>query len=111
MIASLAGNMKQGQQTENKTVEERKTEDEISDNTEILPAVSEKNLVSDTVQTAFPKDLSGCGAGDRRVALLNAIRPYVSNSKRERVDGLVKAISVAGILNTYTGGLFGNGKQ
>lgn len=44
---------------------------------------------------------------DKRIALLKAIKPYISDAKKERVDGLVRAISVAGILNNYKGGLFG----
>lgn len=48
------------------------------------------------------------GASDKRIALLKAIKPYVSDSKKERVDGLVKAISIAGVLSGYTGFLFGN---
>ena len=52
--------------------------------------------------------LAGGGIGsDKRIALLKAIKPYVSDEKKQRVDGLVKAISVAGILNNYKGGLFG----
>ena len=43
---------------------------------------------------------------DRRIALLEAIKPYVSTSKRTKVDGLVKAIGVAGILNNYTSAFF-----
>ena len=43
---------------------------------------------------------------DKRIALLEAIKPYVSTSKRTKVDGLVKAIGVAGILNTYTSAFF-----
>ena len=46
-------------------------------------------------------------SSDKRIALLKAIKPYISDSKKERVDGLVKAISVAGILSNYKGGLFG----
>ena len=51
--------------------------------------------------------LGSAGGTDKRIALLKAIKPYVSDSKKERVDGLVRAISVAGILNNYKGGLFG----
>ena len=50
------------------------------------------------------------GDSDRRIALLRAIKPYISDSKKERVDGLMRAISVAGILNNYKGGLFGDKK-
>ena len=49
---------------------------------------------------------------DRRIALLQAIKPYINDAKKDKVDSLVKAIGVAGVLNTYTGtflgGLFGN---
>ena len=52
--------------------------------------------------------LAGGSIGsDKRIALLKAIKPYVNDEKKQRVDGLVKAISVAGILNNYKGGLFG----
>lgn len=47
-------------------------------------------------------------ATDKRIALLQAIKPYINDDKRKRVDSLVKAIGVAGILYNYTGG-FGNG--
>lgn len=46
-------------------------------------------------------------SSDPRIALLSAIKPYINEHKKERVDGLVKAIQVAGILNTYKNGLFG----
>ena len=45
--------------------------------------------------------LSGKGTPDRRITLLKAIRPYVNDAKKERVDGLVRALSVAGLLNNY----------
>jgi len=45
--------------------------------------------------------LSGMADGDHRVALLKAIKPYVSDDKKSRVDGLVKAISLAGFINNY----------
>ena len=66
------------------------------------------------IQTSSFPDLSQSFApavnnisSDKRIALLKAIKPYISDSKKERVDGLVKAISVAGILSNYKGGLFG----
>ena len=58
------------------------------------------------IQQGFPGLKSN--DSDRRIALLKAIKPYISDSKKERVDGLMRAISVAGILNNYKGGLFGN---
>lgn len=57
--------------------------------------------------TELPK-ISSNIPKDRRIALLEAIKPYVSTSKRTKVDGLVKAIGVAGILNTYTSTFFTN---
>ncbi len=50
---------------------------------------------------AFGRDLST----DKRIALLNALRPYINDSKKERVDGLVRALRVAGLLNQYKGTL------
>ena len=51
--------------------------------------------------------LSGKGTPDRRITLLKAIRPYVNDAKKERVDGLVRALSVAGLLNNYINTLLG----
>ena len=50
---------------------------------------------------------SGKGTPDRRITLLKAIRPYVNDAKKERVDGLVRALSVAGLLNNYKNTLLG----
>lgn len=50
---------------------------------------------------AFGRDMST----DKRIALLNALRPYINDSKKERVDGLVRALRVAGLLNQYKGTL------
>ncbi len=66
---------------------------------ETLPAVSEGSLPS--LSAPVFKDTSS----DRRIALLNALRPYINDSKKERVDGLVRAIRVAGLLNQYKGTL------
>lgn len=55
----------------------------------------------------FAASLLSGASGDKRIALLKAIKPYVSDAKKERVDGLVRAISVAGLLNNYKNGLFG----
>lgn len=52
---------------------------------------------------AFPEK----GTSDRRITLLKAIRPYVNDAKKERVDGLVRALSVAGLLNNYKNTLLG----
>ena len=51
--------------------------------------------------------LSGKGTPDRRITLLKAIRPYVNDAKKERVDGLVRALSVAGLLSNYKNTLLG----
>lgn len=47
------------------------------------------------------------GGQDKRVALLKAIKPYVNDQKKERVEGLVRAINVASLLSNYKTGLFG----
>ncbi len=59
------------------------------------------------VPPVAPSALFSGASGDKRIALLKAIKPYVSDAKKERVDGLVRAISVAGLLNNYKNGLFG----
>lgn len=56
-----------------------------------------------TAEDTTPPSLSG----DNRIALLQAIKPYVSKSKRTRLDSLVRAIGVAGMLNSYAGRLPG----
>lgn len=66
---------------------------------ESLPSVSEASLP--ILSAPAFKDASS----DRRIALLNALRPYINDSKKERVDGLVRAIRVAGVLNQYKGTL------
>ena len=73
---------------------------------ENIPALSQISSLPDFSAKSSLGALSG--TSDKRIALLKAIKPYVSDSKKERVDGLVKAISLAGVLSGYTGGLFGN---
>lgn len=100
----------------------------VSDNTpeqSVIPKSEDVLTETDTVSSlesvpalsgVLPtSDLSGksplgalSGTSDKRIALLKAIKPYVSDSKKERVDGLVKAISIAGVLSGYTGFIFGN---
>lgn len=87
--------------------------------TEDIAAVTDTVSLSESIPTlsGVPpiSDFSGksplgalSGTSDKRIALLKAIKPYVSDSKKERVDGLVKAISIAGVLSGYTGFIFGN---
>lgn len=102
MIAKLAGGLSSQTNSQNQVPGENAaaTSDE---GTEAL-AVAE-NTEPATVE---PKPFA---YADRRIALLNAIRPYVGESKRARVDGLVKAIGAAEVLSSYTGGLIGKPKR
>ncbi len=71
-----------------------------------LSAESSVSLAEDTL----PKFAEGFGNAvpkDRRIALLQAIKPYVSDTKKDKVDSLVRAIGVAGLLNSYAGGIPG----
>ena len=71
-----------------------------------LSVESSVSLAEDTL----PKFAEGFGNAvpkDRRIALLQAIKPYVSDTKKDKVDSLVRAIGVAGLLNSYAGGIPG----
>lgn len=81
-------------------IEADATENTLESESEKMPALAE-NFLSGSSGFGMPNTNK-----DKRIALLNAIKPYISSSKQEKVDGLVKAISVAGILNNYKGGLF-----
>lgn len=117
LLGALAGSTagknadSSGNHNENNDIKEVS---EFTDNSEKMASSSEENAVPvssfDGDVPSFPSFQgfpSGIGS-DKRIALLKAIKPYISDSKKERVDGLVRAISVAGILNNYKGGLFGN---
>ena len=83
-----------------------------SDSPAALPREQASETVMDEKEafapTAVPfSENFGRKGDDRRVTLLKAIRPYVSDAKKERVDGLVRAINVAGLLNNYKNGLLG----
>lgn len=116
-LAGLLSNNKAGAEQQNhqpQSFAEKGTEPE--------PALEESALAAVQSTSVPVKETSSFDAGlfqqgfpvlkandsDRRIALLKAIKPYISDSKKERVDGLMRAISVAGILNNYKGGLFGN---
>lgn len=113
LIAGLAGSMNGGllgaisasSSKENNTAKENEetvATDNFTDNSENeIPTSS----FPDLTQSFAP--MANNISSDKRIALLKAIKPYISDSKKERVDGLVRAISVAGILNNYKGGLFG----
>ncbi len=47
--------------------------------------------------------LSGIGAtvGDPRIELLNSLKPLLREEKRERVDALVRALSVAAMMKNF----------
>lgn len=112
MIASLASGFSTG------SGENSSSEQTVSSEQEMLPENSE--ITEQSAKEVFaeipkePFSMPGRNAySDRRIALLQAIKPYVNDTKKDKVDGLVKAIGVAGILSNYAGGMFGNlfGKQ
>ena len=116
MIASLASGFSSGKsnkeivQETSESPEEKPLavkEDTVEASSQVLPEISE---VQDNSVMQFSKSSA---YSDRRIALLQAIKPYVNDSKKDRVDSLVKAIGVAGILNNYAGGMLGGlfGKQ
>jgi hypothetical protein len=79
---------------------------EISELPEDFSENSQKAF--EDVQPEIPSDiLPPRNYSDKRIALLQAIKPYISDTKKGKVDSLVKAIGVAGILNTYSGTLLG----
>lgn len=111
MIASLASGFSSG--TSESTPAQSSTPLE-KDVPQEMPELSEPVSQETFTQTSEPfQNYNRNAYSDRRIALLQAIKPYVSDTKKDKVDGLVKAIGVAGILSNYAGGMFGNlfGKQ
>lgn len=45
--------------------------------------------------------LSGTALSDRRVALLKALRPFMTDEKQKRVDNVISAISISSTLNKF----------
>ena len=99
MIASLASGL--ASQPENKDKAEGGEAVEKGSSSESSVSLAEAPLphLAEGFGNAAPKD--------RRIALLQAIKPYVSDSKKDKVDSLVRAIGVAGLLNNYAGGIPG----
>ncbi|MBP5245465.1 MAG: hypothetical protein J6036_03315 [Clostridia bacterium] len=64
-------------------------------------APDESKAVFQAAEEELPPAKTTSAITDKRIALLNAIKPYVSERKRERVEGLVKAISIAGLISNY----------
>lgn len=130
LIAGIAGGMSSGGFplaglfSNNKTPPENQNTpaDNIGEKEQEQKNISEAAALTTVANTPVPQETSAfspnsfqpvlsqikSGDTDRRIALLRAIKPYISDSKKERVDGLMRAISVAGILNNYKGGLFGD---
>lgn len=101
MIANLAGSLG-AQNAKSASGTSAETASETAEPTAEIKASQPEQL------PALPSEIGIPNFGsDRRIALLNAIKPYVGESKKGRVDSLVRAISVAEVLNTYKGGLFG----
>ncbi len=115
LLGALTGNTADRNTDTSENQKQSKDIPEVSDfidNSE-KTATSDENAISaaafsGSALPSFPP-ISGMAGinSDKRIALLKAIKPYISDSKKERVDGLVRAISVAGILNNYKGNLFG----
>ena len=118
LIASLAGNMGIGNIISGTNSDDSaKKSDESSLSDQDLKINNESSTINDNdgvlAVSNFPAGLTDGNKmfmDDKRITLLKAIKPYVNDSKKERLDGLVKAISVAGMLNNYAGGLFGKNK-
>jgi len=105
MIASLASGFSSKSTTESnasETTDVVNQEENVPapDGKEALPV---SQTLTDIPALSFPKSNA---YSDRRIALLQAIKPYVNDSKKDRVDSLVKAIGVAGVLNSYGTGIF-----
>ena len=45
--------------------------------------------------------LSADGAGDPRAALLTALKPYLSDARRERADALIRALKLAAVAEKF----------
>ena len=110
MIASLASGFSSGASdpvTDTETKENGAEDKAIAVKNDAVEAFSD--TASGISSVNFPKSNA---YGDKRIALLQAIKPYITDTKKDKVDSLVKAIGVAGMLNTYSGtifsGLFGN---
>ena len=108
--------------------ESRKPENDVQPQNEAKNTVLPASAGTQSEKTALPEETAGTpaasgilpsaplgtlgafpekGTPDRRITLLKAIRPYVNDAKKERVDGLVRALSVAGLLNNYKNTLLG----
>lgn len=115
LIASLASSMSSGSGSGNAVSDNAGGEAEVhggfsdKDDTDFampLPETPEKDAISQQMPSvpAISQGLSllsGMADGDNRVALLKAIKPYINDEKKSRVDGLVKAISLASLINNY----------
>ena len=109
MIASLASGFSAGSSGNSAdTTDTSAQEKAIAVKNDAVETISQEN--DEIPDVSFPKSKV---YSDKRIALLQAIKPYINDEKKNKVDSLVKAIGVAGILNTYTGGVFGSffGKQ
>ena len=102
MIASLASGFSQN--TQDSAPKEEDSKEQNAESTALIK--SEQSEMP--MEFPIPRQHS-----DKRIALLQAIKPYINDTKKDKVDSLVKAIGVAGILSSYTGGMFGGffGKQ
>ena len=107
MIASLASGFTQNTPKKSVQIDNPEDNETFEDKPQEQTVLALKDDAKETVAD-IPYGISPSSApySDRRIALLEAIKPYISDTKKDKVDSLVKAIGVAGILNTYTGGDF-----
>ncbi len=113
MIASLASGFSSGSGESKASELPTQSEPEVlPEQTDVLEPSAQETF-AEVQNEPFPPHGRNNAYSDKRIALLQAIKPYVSDTKKDKVDGLVKAIGVAGILSNYAGGMFGNlfGKQ
>lgn len=76
---------------------------EKNDNNEEKQINNTVSNETDTMQDRIPLPLRTAEnlKGDERVDLLMSIKPFLGSRKQQKVDGLVKALTAAKIINTY----------
>ena len=82
-IASSMGLTEKQNNTKDSHKENAEEKESLSENTEISP------IHMDNIKK------------DERVELLMSIKPFLGSRKQQKVDGLVKALTAAKLINTY----------
>ncbi len=84
----------------------------IGNNQTAPPAPQPQNTSDEQIQgkevtaqgSAPPSPAPQKNSFDDRANLLYSIKPYLRKERHDKVDSLIKAINIAKIINTYTGG-------